>query len=91
VLFTRRRTPGPRSENATTWRQEILASMYGMNASTKPREADGGTSAKASWKDSQATTATLSDIADISGKAPLTLVAGVRKFAGGEDTLGGEG
>ena len=33
-------------------RQETRASMYGMSASTKPREADGGTAAKASWKDS---------------------------------------
>lgn len=33
-------------------RQEPRASMYGMSASMKPREADGGTSAKASWKDS---------------------------------------
>jgi len=43
------------AENASTWRQEIPASMYGnygMSASTKPREADGGTSVKASWKDS---------------------------------------
>jgi hypothetical protein len=33
-------------------RQEPRASMYGMSASMKPREADGGASAKASWKDS---------------------------------------
>lgn len=50
--------------------------MYGMNASTKPRVADGGTSAKASWKDSQATTATLSDIADISGKGTIDTCRG---------------
>jgi hypothetical protein len=39
----------------STWphrRQETRASMYGMSASTKAREADGGTPAKASWKDS---------------------------------------
>jgi hypothetical protein len=33
------------------------------------REAGGGTSAKASWKDSQAATATMSDIAGIGGKS----------------------
>jgi len=76
VLITRRRTPGPWRRNATTWRQEILASMHGMSASTKPREADGGTSAKASWKDSQATTATLSDPADISGKGVIDTCRG---------------
>ena len=76
MLITRRRAPDRDAANTTTWRQEILASMYGMSASTKPREADGGTSAKASRKDSWAATATLSDIASISGKGTIDTCRG---------------